>query len=345
MKTVRSKCRLLLLCCLLIGSTFTLLLEHHDDESSLPPINDDLQSNNGKMELSVGSFGLTIHNETYDYRYSSKLPLMSQGSNNAKSKPTIVFGILSTPNNLAARQAIRDSWGKEEALFFVLGGEYTSNIDLELRTFHDIVFLEAPEDYRSGLTRKSMLIIHFYHYVYNVHCKAEDRVTSTCYHYLFKTDDDSYVNTTQLRLEISGKDPKTQEPIAFYGEPSIKTEPDRNASSRFYISYEEYPRKVYPPYAFGMGYALSSPLVACACHKMVKVRKQPPWEDVATGALVRKCGFKLTWANWSLPGRPQYQNQDFPYETLKSGGFSVTVVHGVKNPDWMKLLHRQQPLP
>ncbi|KAL3928719.1 MAG: hypothetical protein SGBAC_012525 [Bacillariaceae sp.] len=276
------------------------------------------------------------------------LPLMGRDSNGniAKShKPSIVFGILSAPNNFASRQAIRDSWGNQEAVFFVLGGAYTSEINLELQTFHDIVFLDAPEDYRSGLTRKTMLIIHVYHELHNGHC-SEDTETSSCYDYLFKTDDDSYVNTTQLRLELSDKDPKTLEPIAFYGEPSVKTEPDRNTSSRFYISYEEYSGKYYPPYAFGMGYALSSPLAACACHQMQQVRKQLPWEDVATGSLARKCGYKLTWANWSLPGYPaKFQVQYFPYAILKPGGFLVTLVHGVKNPDWMMQLHRQQPLP
>ncbi|CAJ1946640.1 unnamed protein product [Cylindrotheca closterium] len=342
---------LLLLFCLFIGSTFKLFVQqhhhNHESSSSLLPISNDLPSSNGKKkELSFGTFDLTIHNQTFDYRYSSKLPL-SRGSN-LKSEPSIVFGILSAPNNVAARQAIRASWGKEEALFFVLGGEtYTSEINLELRTFHDIVFVDAPEDYRSGLTRKTMLILHFFHHLYNENCKKDDWETSTtCYDFLFKTDDDSYVNTTQLRFELSGKDPTTGEAIAFYGEPSVKTEPDRNTSSRFYISHEEYSAKFYPPYAFGMGYALSSPLVACVCQQMRKVRKQLPWEDVATGSLVKKCGFKLTWANWSLPGYPaKFQVQYFPYEILKPGGFSVTLVHGVKNPDWMMLLHLQKPLP
>lgn len=324
-----------------------LLQQHHQSEPSFLQPRNDLPPSSGNVDLSFGTFSLTVHNQSFDYRYSSKLVRLSRGDLNLEPKPTIVFGILSAPNNFAARQAIRATWGKGEALFFVLGGEYSSEINLELQTFHDMVFLDAPEDYRSGLTRKTMLIIHVYHYLYNAHCKDEDWTTkSNCYDYLFKADDDSYVNTTQLRLELSSKDPKTLEPIAFYGEPSVKTEPERNISSRFYISQEEYSGKFYPTYAFGMGYALSSPLAACASRQMQKVRKQLPWEDVAIGGLVKKCGFKLTWANWSLPGYPaKFQVGYFPHDVLKPGGFSVTLVHGVKNPDLMLLLHRQQPLP
>ena len=278
------------------------------------------------------------------YRYSPSMIQKARRQmqrSKKKGKPSIVFGILSSPENREARQAIRDSWGKEEAIFFVVAGKPSGlEFHRELANSHDMVHLEAREDYRSGLTRKTMLIIHLFHHLFDADCRQ------SCYDYLFKTDDDSYVNTTQLRLELSDKDPKTLEPIEYYGEPSVKTEPDRDPSSRYYTSLEEFPGNFYPPYAFGMGYALSSNLVGCINHQMAQVRKHLPWEDVATGRLVKKCDAKLTWAHWSLPGYPaKWQVGYFPYDTLKAGGHSVTLVHGVKNPSYMNLLHHQLPLP
>jgi beta-1,3-galactosyltransferase 1 len=283
------------------------------------------------------SFSLTVLNHSYTYSYPKRL--LQEAIQPRGKTPSILFGILSTPENKIPREAIRQSWGRDENLLFIVGGSLTAEVLQEMTVSHDILFLHAEEDYRSGLTRKTMLALHFMDHL----C----RDLSTCLEYLFKTDDDSYVNTTRLRMELQRTDrhKSHHQRIEYYGEPSVKTEPDRNKTSRFYISEEEYPARYYPNYAYGMGYAVSNKLASCASREMQKVRKQPPWEDVATGAFARRCSVKLTHAQWMLPGMSSAEEvQLFPYEILKNGGMDVTVVHGVKRPDWMLPLHRKEPL-
>ena len=172
--------------------------------------------------------------------------------------------------------------------------------------------------------------------------------------YLFKTDDDCYVNTTQIRLELTTSTTTTTtqntttssktSTIDYYGEPSLKTPPDRNRTSKFYISEEEFPAKYYPPYAYGLGYAVSYKFAICASGLMKNIRRQPPWEDVATGILARKCSIKLTKAVWKLEQmKVPAELFWFPYNILVNGGVNVTVLHAVK-PQWMLRIHNKQPL-
>jgi len=289
------------------------------------------------------SFNLTIQGMHYDYLFIPNMvkPKMYK----LGDKPTIVFGILSTATNVQARQAIRNTWAsKEDSKFFILAGNLTSHIiKQEMREFHDILYLNAPEDYRDGLTRKTMAAIQFYHHHYNARCShgaKHDGTTISCYDYFFKTDDDTYVNATRIRDELSADDPETHEPILYFGEPGSVVRPNRDPQSKYYLSYEEYPARRFPMYAHGMGYAMSSQFASCACTRMFTVRKQPPWEDVAVGALARKCQLKMTRSEWQLSEGIYWKS-----DKLRRSGNSFSLLHHIHNSDGMKLVHKNLPLP
>ena len=157
--------------------------------------------------------------------------------------------------------------------------------------------------------------------------------------------DDVYINTTFIHANLSGTDPRTGQHIQYYGEPSLRTRPIREPTHKWYLSESDYPARFYPNYMFGMGYAVSRDFAACAIVEMQQIRKLIPYEDVATGLLARRCNIQLTYAQYILPGESIEQMlMSFPYEILKAGGIPVKVVHRVP-PEWMVLVHNQQPLP
>eukprot|EP00980_Cylindrotheca_fusiformis_P009779 scaffold2156_cov115-Cylindrotheca_fusiformis.AAC.4 len=369
-----------------------LLLEEQDDGTPSSSLIASCGGGGGvnhvksNVRIEESSFRLTVFNHTHTYRYPQELFQATTSSTSSTTvlrsgqrgggrrrhlgrsvqTPSILFAILSTPDHKEARNAIRESWGRGEHLLFLVAANgsscsdddhhHLSLLDEEMAIFQDTIVLKADEDYRTGLTRKTMLAIHFLvHHLCNNKDNDDENETiaSSCLDYLFKTDDDSYVNTTQLRWELlqpAPNSPNNNDAIArrridYYGEPSLKTEPDRNTSSRFYISKEDYPARYYPNYAFGMGYALSYKLAICAAAEMQRVRKQPPWEDVATGVLARRCRIRLTQAHWMISGmKTPDEVQLFPYDILRMGGVDVTVVHGIKRPEWMLPVHRKEPL-
>ena len=164
-------------------------------------------------------FVLTVFNTTYSYRYSRNL--FNGLSSRSLKSPNILYGIISHANNQAQRDAIRASWGFGENVIFVLGGLLSDKLYEEMVTSNDILLLEAEEDYSSGLTRKTMLLIHFFAKVnksYNMD-------------YLFKTDDDCYVNSTQIRMELQEEqDSKTNKSIDYFGLARFGARPVRRHS-------------------------------------------------------------------------------------------------------------------
>ena len=372
----------------LVGSICVLQHLNLVTTLSLLPQNDSLDSFNGlsspfsssfdwreKTSLFANkSFILTSSNESYSYLYSQKLnynnatTTTTTGSllrphHTTRSPPNIVFGVLSHVQNQKQRDAIRSSWGQGINLLFVVAGGRSSSsatastsstmlhqrqkqqvvLFEEMTKFHDIVWLERDEDYRSGLVKKTMLLFHFFHLQY-----------PAGNYYLFKTDDDCYVNTTKISSELTKMDPKSGNPIEYYGYPNLHKEPIRDKASKFYVSPQEYKPRQFPPYATGMGYAISKHFASCIDKKLPIIKKQIPWEDVATGILARKCGVSMTFA-WSWENYTHWQDDNdgisggikFPFQELakqgKPVGEPITIVHNV-NIENMKRIHLLQPL-
>jgi hypothetical protein len=117
--------------------------------------------------------------------------------------------------------------------------------------------------------------------------------------------------------------------------------------AKWYMSREEYPDDFFPPYAPGVGYALSREFAACAAHHTQDILRMP-WEDVAVGLLAAKCHATLTssdanWPHFSLEPNSNSALDFFPYDEYKDGGRLVTILHKVQ-PWYFVPLYRQEPL-
>lgn len=277
-------------------------------------------------------------NTTYKYRYSTKL-LSNEDDSHGKhpqigSLPTLIFGVCANSKKPVRRQAIRKSWAQDALVFFIVAGDW-ADVEKEFRRFGDLLWIDTLEDYRNGLTPKTLGFVHF-------SATQLDKRHHVPFDYIFKTDDDVYVNATQMSLELS-----LTEQAQYYGLFKNGTIPSRQKSAnKWYLSREAYPDDFFPPYSPGVGYALSRKFASCAAAK-IETMVEMPWEDVATGILASKCNAPLTRANenWShfLVNGTQSDLERFPTEKFYEGGYHVNIFHKVA-PWYFLPLYKQESL-
>jgi hypothetical protein len=299
-------------------------------------------------------------NATYSYRYSSKVfwkqrqqqqqqqqQITSNNQKNHNHLPSIrlVFGICANSQKPIRRQAIRKSWSQDAALaVFIVAGDF-NDISKEFWKHGDLLWVNVSESYREGLTPKTLAFVHFGGTQLSV-----EKKNAYYYDYIFKTDDDVYVNATHIGLELL----ETKRTAHYYGMYKSGVAPVRDKSderlAKWYMSRDEYPDDFFPPYAPGVGYALSREFAACAARNMQSIfrNNNMPWEDVAVGLLAAKCRAPLTaadanWPHFSLEPNSNSALDFFPYEEYKDGGRLVTILHKVQ-PWYFVPLYRQESL-
>ncbi|KAK8710152.1 hypothetical protein V6N13_145491 [Hibiscus sabdariffa] len=116
--------------------------------------------------------------------------------------------------------------------------------------------------------------------------------------YVMKTDDDAFVRVDEVLATISKENVRKG---LLYGLINYDAQPHRNEDSKWYISPEEYPKRTYPPWAHGPGYAVSNDIAKAVYTKhkegtlrMIKL------EDVAMGIWIsemKKEGLKVKYMN------------------------------------------------
>jgi hypothetical protein len=142
-------------------------------------------------------------NMTYSYRYSPNLLIQRKQQidthlqNRQQQKfPLMIFGICAAADKGRRRQAARRSWTQDAALvFFIVAGDW-EEIAHEFQIQGDLLWIDTPEDYRNGLTPKTLGFIHFA-------ATQLDQRYHLPFDYIFKADDDVYVNATHMSLELS----------------------------------------------------------------------------------------------------------------------------------------------
>ena len=234
----------------------------------------------------------------YRYRYSVKLfseakqgipstmVLDNNSIQNATATtesvlPNMVVGVCAAAKRGIRRELIRSTWGassKRDApssssptVFFMVGGLWNANgttrLEEEMKEYGDLIWLDLPEDYRHALTPKSLALMHFvnHHYLGTLQDSGQRAVvhangkSATPIDYLFKTDDDVFLNTTEMSVELHNKGWPH-----FYGLNKTGTAPCRDEvvcsdeSAKWLLTWDEYPRNVFPPYSSGLGYAMST---------------------------------------------------------------------------------------
>jgi len=184
----------------------------------------------------------------------------------------LVIGVLSA--NRDRRDVIRETWGKDRSLLFIVAAEISEDdrrreLNGELQRFGDLLILSMTDSYNS-LAFKTQVFFT----VVSRHVEE--------YEYVLKTDDDSFVDVDELLSVLAHTSPD------YWGRVSPFTKPHREPDSQWYMPTETFPHSVYPPFCSGAGYVVSEAFLACAVPKMSALPNLV-LEDVATGILAQKC--------------------------------------------------------
>uniref|UniRef100_J3LRR9 Hexosyltransferase n=2 Tax=Oryza brachyantha TaxID=4533 RepID=J3LRR9_ORYBR len=190
----------------------------------------------------------------------------------------LFIGILSAGSHFTERMAVRRSWmssvrnsSSTMARFFVaLNGRKKVNEDLkkEADFFGDIVIVPFADSY-DLVVLKTVAI-----------CEYATRVVSA--KYIMKCDDDTFVRLDSVMADVK----KIPYGKSFYlGNINYYHRPLREG--KWAVSFEEWPRDAYPPYANGPGYIVSSDIANFVVSEMEKGRLNLfKMEDVSMGMWV-----------------------------------------------------------
>ncbi|XP_022720242.1 hydroxyproline O-galactosyltransferase GALT2-like isoform X2 [Durio zibethinus] len=162
----------------------------------------------------------------------------------------LFIGVLSATNHFAERMAVRKTWMQSSAIkssnvvvrFFVALNprkEVNAELKKEAAYFGDIVILPFMDRYEL-VVLKTIAICEF-------------GVQNVSAAYIMKCDDDTFVRVDTVLKEIDGISPKRS---LYMGNLNLLHRPLRNG--KWAVTFEEWPEEVYPPYANGPGYIISS---------------------------------------------------------------------------------------
>ncbi|XP_061453997.1 UDP-GlcNAc:betaGal beta-1,3-N-acetylglucosaminyltransferase 8 isoform X2 [Rhineura floridana] len=203
-----------------------------------------------------------------------------------KNHTFLLLAIKSLPGNFAARQAVRDTWGREGEpgglpvrTVFLLGTAQSRHgphlqqlVEYESRVFNDILMWDF-EDTFFNLTLKDYLFLRWT----VQHCQDV--------RFILKGDDDVFINTPKV-LDYLGS--LEAHKMLYMGQVMANASPFRVRKSKYYVP-ESYYVGPYPAYAGGGGYIFSGPL-ARWLHLISQHVAFYPIDDVYTGLCFQALG-------------------------------------------------------
>uniref|UniRef100_A0A7N0T3S4 Galectin domain-containing protein n=1 Tax=Kalanchoe fedtschenkoi TaxID=63787 RepID=A0A7N0T3S4_KALFE len=204
-----------------------------------------------------------------------------------KSPIRLFIGILSATNHFAERMAIRKTWMQSSAVksftavvrFFVALNprpEVNAVLKKEAAYFGDIVILPFMDRYEL-VVLKTVAICKF----------GIQNVTAS---YIMKCDDDTFARVDTVLKEIEGISLNDSKSL-YMGNLNLLHRPLR--SGKWAVSFEEWPESVYPPYANGPGYIISSDIAKfIASQHANRTLRLFKMEDVSMGMWVEQ--FNIT---------------------------------------------------
>ncbi|XP_072951816.1 hydroxyproline O-galactosyltransferase GALT2-like [Typha angustifolia] len=191
----------------------------------------------------------------------------------------LFIGILSATNHFAERMAIRKTWmqypalqlGNVVARFFVALGprkEVNAAVRKEAEYFGDMVIMPFMDRYEL-VVLKTIAICEFG--VYNLTAD-----------YIMKCDDDTFIRVDVVLKEMNAI---SKSRSLYMGNLNLLHRPLR--SGKWAVTHEEWPEDIYPPYANGPGYVISSDIaryiVSRHANRSLRMFKM---EDVSMGMWV-----------------------------------------------------------
>ncbi|XP_015333942.1 beta-1,3-galactosyltransferase 5 [Marmota marmota marmota] len=196
--------------------------------------------------------------------------------------PFLVLLVTSSHKQVAARMAIRKTWGGERTVsgrqvrtFFLLGTtanqDEMSAVAQESQQHGDIIQKNFRDVY-FNLTLKTMMGMEWVHYF----CPQVA--------FVMKTDSDMFVNVHYLTELLLKKNRTTR---FFTGFLKLNEYPIRKKFNKWFVSKYEYPWDRYPPFCSGTGYVFSSDVAS----QVYNVSESVPFiklEDVFVGLCLAK---------------------------------------------------------
>ncbi|KAI7751090.1 hypothetical protein M8C21_020495 [Ambrosia artemisiifolia] len=193
----------------------------------------------------------------------------------------VFIGILSATNHFAERMAIRKTWMQSSAIkssdvvvrFFVALSprkEQNAVLKKEAAYFGDVVVLTFMDHYEL-VVLKTIAICEY----------AVQNVSAS---YVMKCDDDTFTRVDTILKELSSV---PNQRSLYIGNLNLYHRPLRHG--KWAVSFEEWPEAVYPPYANGPGYIISSDIakfiVSLHAKRKLRIFKM---EDVSMGMWVEQ---------------------------------------------------------
>ncbi|XP_053491276.1 beta-1,3-galactosyltransferase 2-like [Ictalurus furcatus] len=251
-------------------------------------------------------------------------------------KPFLVLMVPVAPNNRAARDAIRTTWGSEKmvmdknvSLFFLLGQpghegreELQQKILQESEEHHDIIQSDFLDSYKN-LTIKTIVLMEW--------------LTAYCQNaaYAMKIDADMFLNVNAL-VNMLLQAPRENYMTGLVASGAIVL---RDPRSKWYLPKDVFPEDFYPPYALGLGYVFSLDLP----DKLIEGSKHVKAvyiEDVFLGMCMRYVGIPYTvQADQSL-----FNVFPVPYNRCRYSKLIATTTHSLQDQvNAWKDLKRPEP--
>ncbi|KAL6478383.1 hypothetical protein MHYP_G00142180 [Metynnis hypsauchen] len=223
------------------------------------------------------------------YMRCRSYPMVVDQPEICKDPPFLLLAIKSLAPHFDRRQAIRESWGqaglmanKTVVTIFLLGN--ATSVD----HFPDLSHLLHYEnsrygdllqwDYRDSFFNLTIKEVLFLEWV-NTRCSEAS--------FIFKGDDDVFVNTLHIINFLKGLSPAKAQDL-FVGDVITNAGPHRDKKVKYFIPESMFVGS-YPPYAGGGGY-LYSGHVAKRLHGIMGKVVLYPIDDVYTGMCLRKLG-------------------------------------------------------
>ncbi|XP_069886814.1 beta-1,3-galactosyltransferase 5 [Dipodomys merriami] len=200
----------------------------------------------------------------------------------SRNPPFLVLLVTSSHRQVAARMAIRKTWGREMTVrgrqvraFFLLGAtaspEQMAAVARESQQYGDVIQKDFKDVY-FNLTLKTLMGMEWVHHF----CPQAD--------FVMKTDSDMFVNVHYLTELLLKKNRTTG---FFTGYLKLNEFPIRKRFNKWFVSKYEYPWDKYPPFCSGTGYVLSSDVAS----QVYNVSESVPFiklEDVFVGLCLAK---------------------------------------------------------
>ncbi|RDD45836.1 Beta-1,3-galactosyltransferase 1 [Trichoplax sp. H2] len=253
----------------------------------------------------------------------------------------VVFAINSAARHFNRRIGIRQTWGNAWEfqqririanlwrLIFIVGRtgniKIDRRVDEEARLFGDLVITDLIEHHHV-LTEKTILGMYWA----RRYCQTQ---------FYYKGDDDVWINKWRLfdYLVTLSLRPTVNPSHCWIGFVSTMNRiPIRDKSSKYYISYDNYPMDKFAPYCSGFGYFMTGQTADRLIWAIPYVQKIPGLDDVYIGLLANVTHVEPTHNDdfHIYSNNARYQNYT-SYEL-----YHTMAEHGVNDAELMISFHR-----